>query len=48
MSLWEKIKLLFQLILSLGEVEDIDEADIENMKNQDVLESLLAEARTGR
>jgi pheromone shutdown-related protein TraB len=43
MSLWEKIKLLFQLILSLGEVEDIDEAAIENMKNQDVLESLLAE-----
>mgnify|MGYP001822775875 CR=1 FL=1 len=43
MGLWAKIKLLFQLILSLGEVEDINEEDIENMKNQDVLESLLAE-----
>ncbi len=43
MGLWARIKLLFQLILSLGEVEDIDEEDIENMKNQDVLESLLAE-----
>lgn len=43
MGLWARIKLLFQLILSLGEVEDINEEDIENMKNQDVLESLLAE-----
>ena len=43
MGLWAKIKLLFQLILSLGEVEDIDEADIEKMKQQDILESLLAE-----
>jgi len=43
MGLWAKIKLLFQLILSLGEVEDISAEDIENMKKQDVLESLLAE-----
>ncbi len=43
MGLWAKIKLLFQLLLSLGEVEDIDEADIEKMKQQDMLESLLAE-----
>ncbi len=43
MGLWAKIKLLFQLILSLGEVDDIGEEDIENMKKQDVLESLLAE-----
>jgi len=43
MGLWSKVKLLFQLILSLGEVEDIGEEDIENMKKQDVLESLLAE-----
>ena len=43
MGLWAKIKLLFQLILSLGEVDDIDEADIEKMKQQDILESLLAE-----
>jgi pheromone shutdown-related protein TraB len=43
MGLWSKIKLLFQLMLSLGEVEDIKEEDIEKMKNEDVLETLLAE-----
>ena len=43
MGLWGKIKLMFQLILSLGEVEDISEEDIEKMKQADVLESLLAE-----
>ena len=32
MGLWSKIKLMFQLILSLGEVEDIKEEDIEKMK----------------
>ncbi len=43
MGLWARLKLLFQLILSLGDVEDITAEDIEKMKNQDVLESLLAE-----
>lgn len=43
MGLWSKIKLLFQLILSLGEVEEIKEEDIEKMKEQDVLETLLTE-----
>ncbi len=43
MGLWGKIKLLFQLVISLGEVEDITEEDIEKMKQEDVLESLLAE-----
>ena len=43
MGLWSKIKLMFQLVLSLGEVEDIKEEDIEKMKQEDVLESLLAE-----
>ena len=43
MGLWSKVKLMFQLILSLGEVEDIKEEDIEKMKQEDVLESLLAE-----
>lgn len=43
MGLWSKIKLLFQMLLSLGEVDDISEADIERMKQEDVLESLLAE-----
>jgi len=43
MGLWGKIKLMFQLIMSLGEIEDIKEEDIEKMKQEDVLESLLAE-----
>ena len=43
MGLWNKIKLLFQLILSLGEVDEIKEEDIEKMKQEDVLETLLAE-----
>jgi len=43
MGFWSKFKLLFQLILSLGEVEEIKEEDIEKMKDQDVLETLLAE-----
>ena len=43
LGLWSKIKLLFQLVMSLGEVGDIKEEDIEKMKQQDVLESLLAE-----
>jgi pheromone shutdown-related protein TraB len=43
MGLWSKIKLLFQLMLSLGEVEEIKEEDIEKMKDKDVLETLLDE-----
>ena len=43
MGLKDKFKILFQLLLSMGEVEDISEEDIEKMKQTDVLESLLAE-----
>jgi len=43
MGLWGKIKLLFQLILSMGEIGDISEEDIEKMKQEDVLETLLAD-----
>ncbi|MGD1973291.1 MAG: TraB/GumN family protein [Desulfobacterales bacterium] len=43
MGLWNKIKLLFQLILSLGDVDEIKEEDIEKMKQEDVLETLLTE-----
>ena len=43
MGFWSKIKLLFQLILSLGELNEIKEEDIEQMKQQDVLETLLSE-----
>ena len=43
MGFWSKTKLLFQLLLSLGDVSDIREEDIEKMKQEDVLETLLAE-----
>jgi len=43
MGLWGKIKLLFQLILSMGDIGDIDEEDIEKMKQEDVLETLLSD-----
>ena len=43
MGLWGKLKLLFQLILSVGEVEDLKEEDVEKMKQEDVLQSLLVE-----
>lgn len=43
MGLWSKLKLVFQLILSLVETDDITEDQIESMKEKDVLESVLAE-----
>ena len=42
MGFWSKIKLVFQLTLSLGQLDEIKEEDIEKMKQQDVLETLLA------
>jgi pheromone shutdown-related protein TraB len=43
MGFWGKIKLVFQLLLSLGDVEDISEEDVEKMKQEDILETLLAD-----
>jgi pheromone shutdown-related protein TraB len=43
MGLWSKLKLLFQLVLSFSEVEELKEEDVEKMKRQDVLQTLLAE-----
>jgi len=43
MGLWGKLKLLFHVLLSLGQIDEISEADIEKMKQEDVLESLLAD-----
>ena len=43
MGLWSKLKLLFQFLLSLGQIEDISKEDIEKMKQEDVLQSLLAD-----
>jgi pheromone shutdown-related protein TraB len=43
MGFWGKMKLMFQLMLSLGQLDEIKEEDIEKMKQQDVLETLLSE-----
>jgi len=43
MGLWRKIKLFVQLVASAGEVGDINKEDIEKMKREDVLETLLSE-----
>lgn len=43
MSFWSKIKLMFQLVLSLGNTDDIEEEDIERMKKEDVLQTVLAD-----
>jgi len=43
MGWWAKIKMVFQLVLSMGEVDDIDKETVEKMKRQDVLESILSE-----
>jgi pheromone shutdown-related protein TraB len=43
MGLWTKLKLLFQLTTSIGDMGDITEEEIEEMKEKDVLEALLSE-----
>ncbi|MBL0700422.1 MAG: TraB/GumN family protein [Desulfosarcina sp.] len=43
MGLWQKIKLLFQMVISLGQVDDIDKEEIERMKQEDILETILSE-----
>ncbi len=43
MKFKSKVKVLAELLTSLGELEEIKEEDIESMKNKDVLESLLSE-----
>ncbi len=43
MGFWTKFKLLFQLITSMGDMDEIEKEDIEKLKQQDVLETLLSE-----
>jgi len=43
LRLRDKLKLLVQLVMSLGEVDEISAEDVEKMKERDVLESLLDE-----
>ena len=42
-GLWDKLKIIFQLALSLGDVDEISEEDIEKMKQEDMLQALLSE-----
>jgi pheromone shutdown-related protein TraB len=43
MGLWAKSKLLFQMLLSLGEIEELSAEDIEKMKQADMLDTILSE-----
>jgi len=43
MGLFEKAKLLFQFLGAAGDVDDISEEDIEKMKKEDMLQSILAD-----
>lgn len=45
MGLWGKIKILFQLLLSVGKIDEISEEDIEKMKQEDMLQTLLSDVR---
>lgn len=43
LGLWAKVKLIAQLVLSLGNVEEISKEDVEKMKDKDMLASILEE-----
>lgn len=43
MSFWKKIKLPAQIVLSIGDMDDLSEDRVEEMKKSDVLENLMAE-----
>ncbi len=43
LSLWQKTKLFFQLLLSISDADDIDAEQIEKLKRQDVLDAVLSE-----
>jgi pheromone shutdown-related protein TraB len=43
LSFWAKIKLAFNLLMSIPDASDISEEDVEKLKEQDMLESVLAE-----
>jgi len=45
MGLFKKLKLIFQLLLSLGSSDDITEEEIEKMKQEDILKSILTDVK---
>lgn len=45
MGLWEKLKLMFQFLMSMGSSDEITEEEIEKMKQEDILQTLLADVK---
>jgi len=45
MGLWEKLRLMVSLVFSFGASDDIEEEDIEKMKQEDILQTLLADVK---
>lgn len=45
MGFWAKLKLLFSFVFSFGESDNIKEEDIERMKQEDILETLLSDVK---
>ncbi len=45
MGFWEKIKFIFSLVFSFGVADDIKEEDIEKMKQEDILQTLLSDVK---
>jgi pheromone shutdown-related protein TraB len=45
MGFWEKTKLVFSMVFSFGQSDDIQEEDIEKMKQEDILQSLLSDVK---
>jgi pheromone shutdown-related protein TraB len=43
LSLWKKLKILFELLLSAGSMEEISEEDIEQLKEKDMLDAVINE-----
>ncbi|MBF0120538.1 MAG: TraB/GumN family protein [Desulfobacterales bacterium] len=43
MGFRDKVSLLYQFLMSVGEIEEITQEDIEKMKQEDVIETLLAD-----
>ena len=45
MGFFKKLKLVFQLLFSLGASDDITEEEIEKMKQEDILKSILTDVK---
>lgn len=43
MRFWSKVKLMAQLVMSVGELDQVEAEDIEKLKQQDAMEALLSE-----